>query len=243
MRLPFTLFLAITTLLTFAQEQKQSAFTFGYSHQLPVGKLAEKFGDNSAIQASFFREKKNNIFYQISGSYLFSNNVNDSLILRNISTSNGNLIGSDGRYANVNLMQRGIEFYLMLGYAFHREPANLTGFYFSTGIGFLQHQIFIDTKNQNIPQLNEEYKKGYDQLTNGISTKFEATYNHYSPNGRFQMYTGIDMTLAYTKHRRPYLFDEMKFASTNMTWDKLMGVKAGIIIPIHRKNEEKFHYY
>jgi hypothetical protein len=131
----------------------------------------------------------------------------------------------------------------MLGYAFHTNESDLSGFYLSGGIGFLQHQIFIDTKNQNVPQLDEEYKKGYDRLTSGVSTKWEASYKYYSPNGKFQMYSGINMTLAYTKNRRPYLFNQMEYSPTEMSLDKLLGVNIGIIIPIHRRNEEKFHYY
>ena len=57
------------------------------------------------------------------------------------------------------------------------------------------------------------------------------------------MYAGVDMTLAYTKNRRIYLFDQMEFSPTEMSWDKLLGVNIGIIIPIHRRNEGKFHYY
>ena len=111
----------------------------------------------------------------------------------------------------------------------------------STGIGFLQHQIFIDTKNENIPQLNEEYKKGYDRLTNGLSTKWEANYKYYSPDGNFQIYTGINITLAYTKNKRPYLFDTMEYTINERSWDKLLGINMGIIIPVNRSNKEEFH--
>ena len=243
MRILFTLFLSVIILSAFAQKKKQNAFPFGYIHQLPIGDLAERFGDNSSIGCSFFTEKGNNLFYEIQGNYLFGNNVKDSTIFDNLATSTGAIIGADGQYANINLMERGFDVHLMLGYAFHTNESDLSGFYLSGGIGFLQHQIFIDTKNQNVPQLDEEYKKGYDRLTSGVSTKWEASYKYYSPNGKFQMYTGINMTLAYTKNRRPYLFDQMEYSPTEMSLDKLLGVNIGIIIPIHRRNEEKFHYY
>jgi hypothetical protein len=237
----FLLTLFITS--SFAQEKKQSAFTFGYTHQLPIGDLAERFGDNSSIGCSFFIEKENNLFYGIQGNYLFGNNVKDTTIFENLTTSTGALIGADGHYANVNLMERGFDVHAFIGYAYHPKENNLSGFYFSGGLGFLQHQIFIDTKSQNIPQLDEEYKKGYDRLTSGVSTKWETSYKYYSPNGKFQMYAGMNMTVAYTKNRRPYLFDQMEYTPTEMSLDKLLGINIGIIIPIHRRNEEKFHYY
>lgn len=227
----------------FAQKNKQSTFDFGYTHQLPIGKLAERFGDNSAVGFSFMQEKENNIFYGIQGNYLFSNNVKDTTIFDNMTTSTGAIIGADGQYANINLMERGFDVYAFVGYALHPKENNLNGFYFSGGLGFLQHQIFIDTKSQNVPQLDEDYKKGYDRLTNGVSTKWEASYKYYSPNGKFQMYTGMNMTLAYTKNRRPYLFDTMEYTPDKGSWDNLLGINMGITIPIHRKNEEEFHYY
>ena len=67
-------FLGVTC---FAQKNKQSAFDFGYTHQLPIGNLAERFGDNSAIGFSFMQEQESNIFYGIQGNYLFSNNVKE----------------------------------------------------------------------------------------------------------------------------------------------------------------------
>ena len=140
-------------------------------------------------------------------------------------------------------MQRGFDVHAFIGYALHTKENNLSGLYLSIGGGFLQHQIFIDTKNQNTPQLDEEYKKGYDRLTNGISTKWNASYKFYSPNGKFQMYTGINITIAYTKNKRPYLFDKEEYTSNRGSWDNLLGINVGVIIPIQRKNEEEFHYY
>jgi len=226
-----------------AQKNKQSAITFGYTHQLPIGELSERFGDNSSIGFSLLKEKENNLFYGIEGGYLFSNNVKDTSIFDNITTSNGAIIGADGTYSNINLMQRGFGFHAFIGYAYHPKENNLSGIYLSAGIGGLQHQIFIDTKNQNVPQLNEENKKGYDRLTNGISTKYEASYKFYSPKERFQIYAGINITIAYTKNKRPYLFDKEEYTSNTGSWDNLLGINMGVIIPIQRKNEEEFHYY
>jgi len=140
-------------------------------------------------------------------------------------------------------MERGFDAHAFVGYAYHTQKNNLSGVYLSAGVGFLQHQIFIDSKSQNVPQLDEEYKKGYDRLTNGISTKCEVSYKFHSPNGKFQMYAGMNMTIAYTKNKHPYLFDKAEYTSNTGNWDNLLGINMGVIIPIHRKNEEEFHYY
>tara|TARA_B110000459_G_scaffold85528_1_gene95828 strand:- start:140 stop:871 length:732 start_codon:yes stop_codon:yes gene_type:complete len=243
MRILTTLCFICLFFTSFAQQNKQSAIALCYTHQLPIGNLADQFGDNSSIGFSIFKEKENNLFYGIEVGYLFSNNIRDTSIFDNISTSTGAVIGADGTYSNINLMQRGFDAHAFVGYAYHPKKNNLSGVYISGGVGFLQHQIFIDTKNQNIPQLNEEYKKGYNSLTNGVSTKWEASYKFYSPNGKFQMYAGMNMTIAYTKNKHPYLFDKEEYTPNTGSWDNLLGVNVGIIIPIHRKNEEEFHYY
>ena len=47
----------------------------------------------------------------------------------------------------------------------------------------------------------------------------------------------------FCANRRPYLFDQIQYTPNDMNLDKLIGVSFGIIIPIQRRNEEKFHYY
>ena len=238
-----TALLSIVFLNTSAQENKQSAFAFNYNYQIPIGNLANTFGNNSAIGASFFLETSNNMIFGVEGNYMFSSEIKDSTILENISTSTGAIIGADGRYANINLMQRGFDSYLFGGYAFHFSESNLSGIYISQGVGYLQHQIFIDTKNQNIPQLDEDMKKGYDRFSNGFSTKFSLDYKYYHQKGRFQISSGFNYTMAYTKKQREYDFANKEYYSSERSWDKLLGFKVEVIIPINRKNEEEFHYY
>ena len=45
-------------------------------------------------------------------------------------------------------------------------------------------------------------KKGYDRLTNGISSKFSIDYKYYSKNGRFQLVSAHYYTIAILKIKR-----------------------------------------
>ncbi len=226
-----------------AQVKKQTAFTFNYNYQIPSGEMASTFNNNSSIGSTYFIETNKNLVFGAECNYLFAPTIIDPNIFENINTSDGAIIGADGYYTNVNVMQRGLEFYLFTGYAFHLIHDNLSGFYLNQGIGYLQHQIFIDTKNQNIPQLNEEMKKGYDRLTNGLSTKLSIDYKYYHKRGRFQFGAGVNYTVAYTKNQRLYNYAENKYYSQKRNLDRLLGFRIEIIFPIKRKNEEKFHYY
>lgn len=236
-------FSCIAFLNTNAQTTKQSGFTCKYNYQIPIGNLATTFGNSSAVGGSYFVELKNNILLGIEGDYIFGTTIKDLNIFENISTSNGAIINSNGYYANINLMQRGLSSHFFAGYAFHMSTKNLSGIYLSQSIGYLQHKIFIDTQNQNIPQLNEEMKKGYDRFSNGISTKSALDYKYYSKNGKFQISIGINYTIAQTKNRRDYDFANNEFYSKKNNWDQILGLKTAVIIPFNKRNQEEFHYY
>ena len=231
-----------TSLYVNSQENKQSAFTFNYNYQIPIGELADLFGNSSTVGASYFFQKHNNIIFGIDANYMFGNDLHDEGIFENISTSSGAIIGGDGYYTNINLMQRGWSSHAFIGYAFN-STKDLSGFYISQGIGYLQYQIFIDTKNQNVPQLTEEMKKGYDRFSNGYSTKLAVDYKYYHKGGRLQILAGMNYTMAYTKTQRTYDFANSEYYPQSRKWDKLIGFNIGVIIPINRKNSEEFHYY
>lgn len=235
--------LSIFSLNIAAQENKQSAFAFYYNYQIPNGNISDIFGNNSAVGASYFLERSNNMILGIEGSYIFGTEVKNDAIFDNINTSSGAIIAADGNYANINLMQRGFDAYLFAGYAFHLFDNNLSGIYISQGFGYLQYQIFIDTKNENIPQLDEDMKKGYDSFSNGFSTKLSIDYKYYNKKGRFQISSGINYTMAYTKRQRIYDFANNEYYPKERSWDKLLGIKIEIIIPVNMSNNEEFHYY
>tara|TARA_B100001758_G_C18408064_1_gene613565 strand:- start:1522 stop:2256 length:735 start_codon:yes stop_codon:yes gene_type:complete len=228
----------------FAQEIKQRAFSVNYDYQIPYGDLSEIYGVSSSIGISYFLESKKNILFGADVEYIFGSNVKDSLILESISTDEGYIIDANGYFANINLMQSGFSSYIYTGYAIHKNKNNLSGLYLSLGLGYLQNKIFIDTKNQDIPYLSDEYKRGYDQFTNGISSRICAEYKYYSKrNKNLQFSLGINYTTAYTSMRRPYLFNEELYNSRENKLDKILGIRIGVIIPIKKKNEEKFYYY
>lgn len=226
-----------------AQENKLSAFLIDYSFQMPQGILNERFGNNSAIGFSYMLEKTNNIFYGLGVDYMFGGNIKDSMILEMISAENGEIIAADGGFANVLLYERGFNSHAFIGYAFHLKKESKSGIYLSTGLGYLQHKIRIETRNEELPQLSNEYKKGYDRYTNGLSTKTSISYIYISKKGNFQFSLGCEMIYALTKNRRGYLFDQMQYVEDALRKDILIGIRGGILIPIKRKNSGEFHYF
>jgi hypothetical protein len=238
-----TVFLFIFLNTLNAQENKQSAFSVNYNYQFAFGNISKTFGNNSSVGLCYFFETTKNYLFGIEGNYMFGNTIKDESIFDGISSSDGGIIGGDGQYANINLMEIGFNTYLLAGYCFHNLEKNLSGVYLSQGIGYLQHKIFIDTKNQNIPQLNENMKKGYDRFSNGISAKFSIDYKFYHKKGMFQISSGLNYTIAHTKIQRNYDFANNLVYPNKRKWDNFLGIKFEVIIPIQRKNDEQFHYF
>ena len=243
MRLFLTLFLTLFINTCFTQINKQSAFIVHTNYQIPSGFFAELFKNNPSIGTSFFVEKENHFFYGIEANYLFGNNIkNESLILSNITNKDGSIIASDGYYANINFSRSGLSSNIFAGYAIHLNKTNLSGVYFSFGIGYVNQKILIDTKNENIPQLNEEYKKGYDSASDGIYGKLSINYKHYSKKGGIQISTGLFNSFARVKRLNSYLFND-NVNDDSLHFGSQFGFNFGLIIPILKINQEEFHYY
>jgi len=239
----FIFFFLIISNSIFGQKTSFNGFLIDYSYQIPLGEIAETFTNNSSIGINLITKKENNFFYGLKANYIFGGDIKDTTIFDNINTENGFVIDGNGTYANIILLQEGFSSNIYIGYAIHFNESNPSGVYFSAGLGFLQHRIRIDTKNQYIPQLNSNYKRGYDQLTNGINSNFVIDYVYFKKNKRLKMYTGLDYSLAFTKNRRTYNLSNMSQTDNKLRLDQLFGIHLGIIIPINRKNEEEFHYF
>mgnify|MGYP001563148018 FL=1 len=227
----------------YSQNNDLNAILINYSYQLPIGELSDKFSNNSAIGINFLKKNKENFFYGMKASFIFGGGIQDGTIFNNINTELGYVIDGNGTYANIILLQEGFSSNAYIGYALQKKENSLNGIYLSFGLGILQHRINIETKNQYIPHLSSEYKKGYDQLTNGLSTHYNIDYMIIDDKNKFKIFTGINYTLAFTKNRRTYDFSTTNISENQIRFDQLLGIHFGIIIPINRRNNEEFHYF
>jgi len=228
----------------FTQEDKNSfnAILFDYTHQFPMFDLEKEFGDNSSVGISFIRKTNTNWLFAIDGSYIFGEKVKNEDLFDIIATEDGSLINKDGLFANVITFERGFSTFLSGGKAFLFSKENGSGIYLTSGIGYMQHKIRIQTQEDFIPHLDDEYKKGYDRLSGGFSMKLNANYMYFSKKNNIKFFAGVELIKGWTKNLRAYNFDEMKYTSNEVRNDVLIGVKIGFIIPIFRRNQEEFHY-
>ena len=233
------------SLQVFSQEKPNSwtAFLFNYTHQFPFADLKERFGDNSSIGTILIKKTNKNWIFGVDGAYLFGHKIKNNDLFDNIGTENGEIINQDGLFANILTYQRGFSTFLLSGRAFVFDENNKHSIYVTGGIGYMNHKIHIQIQEDIIPQLNDEYKKGYDRLSGGISVKLNLNYIHFSKKNNVKFFSGVELLKGWTKELRPYFFDEKQYSSPDLRNDILFGIKAGIIIPISKKTSSEYHYF
>ena len=216
-----------------------------YSFCIPGGNLADRFGVNSTIGAGLTYKLKSNWTIGAEISYLFGSNVKEDSILNHLRVQSGVIVNKYGEGAKewVTMAERGFYACLKFGKLIPVTKYNdNSGLIVSAGFGILQHKIHIENKDNNVPPVINDYKKGYDRLTNGFSLKEFVGYQHLSNNGYFNFYGGFEFYQSWTQCRRAFNFDTMQKDETKRK-DFMYGIRIGWILPLYKKTPDKYYYY
>ncbi len=250
MKLAAVLFLLLFSLIRPASAQVNitekasfALFSAHYAYQLPGNDLAVRFGNNSMIGGGFLYKFKSNLVLGAEGGFLFSENVkNESQYLELIGTGDGNVISQAGAFAGVFFHQRGFNLNARFGGiipVFGPNPNS--GILLMGGAGMLQHKIRIEIEDNNAPQLEGNYKKGYDRLTNGPSISQFIGYVFFHNERTINFHIGLEFTQAWTQSRRPYDFDRMQ-PDTQKRFDTLWGIRVGWILPLYPRTPKDYYF-
>jgi len=213
-----------------------------FAYQLPGGDMALRFGNNFNVGGTFQWKTRTNWIFGVDGSFIFSDDVKESGVLDKIRTSQGFIIGEDGFYADVFMYERGFNFDAKAGKIFPViGPNPNSGLMATLGVGLLQHKIRIEDKGNTAPQISEDYRKGYDRLTNGLSLTEFLGYINFSNRRLINFMAGFEFTQAFTKSRRDLDFDTM-MQDTKSRLDLLFGIRAAWIIPFYKRTPREYYY-
>jgi hypothetical protein len=223
------------------EAQASSAIKVQYGVYMPGGDLKARFGNSSSIGVGFIRKTQNNILWGVDLNYHFGNNFNEYYIFDSLRTFRGNFITSDGSYGDVRFFQRGFSTYVSAGKLIPISKRNRnSGIVMMGGVGYLQHRIFIEVIQNNVKPLDDQYAKGYDRLTNGISLTQFVGYWYMHPRRRFNFYAGMDFSQSFTKNRRDWdIYLQRKMDEPRV--DYLSGIKFGVVLLIQKRKPKDFY--
>lgn len=212
------------------------------SLQTPGGDMKTRFGNNISLGVGFMRKTNKNFLWGAEVNYIAGADVKEKYVLDSLKTSRGQFINTDGNFSDVRTFERGFSTYAKIGKVFPiLSPNKNSGIMVMAGLGFIQHKIHIEVLNENVPALNEEYRKGYDRLTNGISIHEFIGYYYLSQSNRLNFYAGFDFSQSFTQNRRDWDFFAQKKLDEQRK-DYLNGFKFGFVIPIYKRMPREFYF-
>ena len=230
-----------------SQAQKGNAINlleFKYGFHMPMGDLQDRFGSNSDIGLSIQSVSlKNKIFFGVDGIFIFGNVVKED-VLHQLRTYDGNIIGIDGIFGDVNLKERGFYIGLNAGKIFPttQHKTKLTGIRAQIGGGLLQHKIRVQDNTENIVGLEKKYLQGYDRLTNGPAMHLGLGYQYQSPTNNFHFHIMADLYGARTESRRDLDYATGTYLDQKRT-ELLGGFSLAYTVSISREKRPENIYY
>ncbi|HHS95413.1 MAG TPA: hypothetical protein ENJ45_02405 [Phaeodactylibacter sp.] len=208
---------------------------FHYGAAVPGGDLKDRFGHNFDAGAGIeWMLNDANWILGVGGGILFGNKLKED-VLANIRTPEGQIISSNGSWAQIVLRERGFHVEGRIGKLIPLMKDNhRSGLRLVLGIGFLQHKIRVqDDPQAFVPQIAGAYRKGYDRLTNGWMLSQFVGYQHLAKNRLINFYAGFEFKQAFTRNRRDWDFLSEAASDKNLRKDLMWGLKVGWILPFY----------
>lgn len=135
-----------------------------YKFNLVSGDITKLWGYNHEIGISIDNKFKNNLTLGISAGFIFGNQFKDTNIFKSVVNEFGTVTSFNGSPSQVLFLMRGMTANINAGYVFNRLGNNPnSGLWINVGLGALMHKIRIESIYDDVPQLEGEYRKGYEE--------------------------------------------------------------------------------
>ena len=246
-------FCSISTFAQFSEKDTSNnefltPIGIGFNHL--QGSFSNRFTNFKSFHSGLLYKNRKQFVFGIQGSYLFGANLKDSSMFEGIINENGTIVGGTGVPSIIEFGGRGFQVKGSFGKIFtlwDKNPNN--GLLLLSSLGLLQHKIFVNIPENDIPQLNKVYRKGYDRLSNGLELSQFIGYIHLaeSKEGGRQMFVptyffGIEVSNAWIQNRRSWNYDQIK-QDTKLHYDQMVNFKFGWLIRVNSARKNDFHYF
>ena len=215
-------------------------FGIGVAPSIGLGEFGDKFRTFSSIPLSATYKTTKNVTMGVMGSGYFGQDILAPGLFQGM-TFDDQLIDINGNPAAVRFQMRGWYTMATVGKIFSlKRPNPNKGIHVRFGAGFMQHKLRMQFDSDKLPQLEDEYIKGYDQLHNGAMFMGSVQYHVISLHN-LSVYAGIDYIQGYTRSRRSWEYSLNK-KDGGLKTDRYLSFNAGIMIPlkIYKSTEARY---
>ncbi|MES2798860.1 MAG: hypothetical protein V4638_02485 [Bacteroidota bacterium] len=215
-----------------------------YGANWTAGDLADKYGfmNHVGFMAGYKTDK--NWYFGMESQFMFGNKIRLTGLFDHLIDAQNTITDINGDQGKVFVLARGMNVNLTVGKLFPvLAPNKNSGILVQAGAGFLMHHLRIETQDQVIPQIELDYKKGYDRLAMGPNLHQFLGYAFMSNAGYYNFYGGFYAQQGFTKNMRTIFFDRPEEpVSTKTMIDIQYGVRLGWFIPFYKRKPKEFYY-
>lgn len=215
-----------------------------YGGNWSAGDLAKRYGFANHLGISANYKTVKNWCFGFEGNFLFGDNLRLSGLFDHLMDASGNITDINGDIGRILVYERGFNLNVSVGKIFPVfSPNNNSGILISGGIGYGLHKMSIETSDQVIPQLELDYRKGYDRLASGINFHQFLGYSFLRNSGALNFYAGFYIQEALTKNQRNIFFDApTEVVSKKQMLDIQYGFRIGWYIPFYKRQTKEYYY-
>ena len=215
-----------------------------YGGNWTAADLAHRYGFMNHIGIMVGYKTNRNWFMGLDGNFMFGNQIKMSGLFDHLIDSYVHITDVNGDTAIVMVYSRGLNVNIAFGSVIPvLSPNENSGIFLHAGVGFLLHKLRVETQEQVVPQLELEYKKGYDRLTFGPNFHQFIGYSFMANGGFYNFYGGFYLQEGFTKNKRTIFFDQPDIpVSTSIRLDIQYGFKIGWMIPFYKRQPKDFYY-
>ncbi len=221
-------------------------FQATYSYQFPGADTKILYGNNSNVGAGVYYKSPKNWLWSVNGNFIFGDklNVTREDILGILLDNNGELITGDGIYGSYTMFQRGYHFQAKVGKVISvLAPNPNCGFFVSGGLGYLLNRIRTEFSSYASPppNLDEDYRYGYDRMRGGFAYSAEIGYMYMSNSRVLNFSVSFEFIQAHTNPMRQWDFNLMA-PDNNSYIDRYFGIRGAIYIPTYKRMPKDYYY-
>jgi|LauGreDrversion4_2_1035121.scaffolds.fasta_scaffold278171_2 hypothetical protein len=215
-----------------------------YGGNWTAANLAERYGYLNHIGISSGYKTNKNWYWGLDANFMFGNQTRMTGLFDHLTDDYGNITDINGDIAMVLVYPRGVNANLSFGKLFPvLSPNANSGILVHFGGGYLLHHLRIETNDQVVPQIELDYKKGYDRLTTGLNFHQFIGYSLLANAGAWNFYGGFYMQEGLTKNRRTIFYDQPdNLVSTKTRLDIQYGFRLGWYIPFYRRQPKDYYF-